>query len=98
MIDGLADLDAQPYFNNALRQLQDYYEKRIATHDCNELASMLVALYRKREQMLSQKRKFGAIDERYMKRAEDLLFGELSVVLDTTKAEIRQMVNDKLGK
>ena len=98
LIDGLADLDAQPYFNNALRQLQDYYEKRIATHDCNELASMLVALYRKREQMLSQKRKFGAIDERYMKRAEDLLFGELSVVLDTTKAEIRQMVNDKLGK
>ena len=31
LIDGLADLDAQPYFNNALRQLQDYYEKRIAT-------------------------------------------------------------------
>ena len=98
LIDGLANLDAQPYFNNALRQLQDYYEKRIATHDCGELASMLVALYRKREQMLSQKRKFGAIDERYMKRAEDLLFGELSVVLDTTKAEIRQMVKDKLGK
>ena len=48
--------------------------------------------------MLSQKRKFGAIDERYMKRAEDLLFGELSVVLDATKGEIRQMVNDKLGK
>ena len=98
LIDGLANLDAQPYFNNALRQLQDYYEKRIATHDCNELASMLVALYRKREQMLSQKRKFGAIDERYMKRAEELLFGELAVALDLTKAEIRQMVNDKLGK
>ena len=56
-----------------------------------------LALYRKREQMLGQKRKFGAIDERYMKRAEDRLFGELSVVLDMTKADVRGIVNEKLG-
>ncbi|MBQ3256532.1 MAG: hypothetical protein IJA67_03855 [Oscillospiraceae bacterium] len=98
LLESLPLIDAQPYFNTALRQLQDYYEKQIATHDCSDLAAMLIALYRKREQMLSQKRKFGAIDERYMKRAEELLFGELSVVLDMTKAEIRQAVHDKLGK
>lgn len=98
LLESLPLIDAQPYFNTALRQLQDYYEKQIATHDCRDLAAMLIALYRKREQMLSQKRKFGAIDERYMKRAEELLFGELSVVLDMTKAEVRQAVNEKLGK
>ena len=98
LLEGLPLIDAQPYFNTALRQLQDYYEKRMASRDCNDLASMLISLYRKREQMLGQKRKFGAIDERYMKRAEDLLFGELSVVLDMTKAEVRQAVNDKLRK
>ena len=98
LIDGLPLVDAQPYFNTALRQLQDYYEKQMASHDCNDLAAMLIALYRKREQMLSQKRKFGAIDERYMKRAEELLFGELAVVLEVTKADVRKMVNDRLGK
>lgn len=98
LIDGLPLVEAHPYYNNALRQLQDYYEKQIATHDCGVLASMLIALYRKREEMLSQKRKFGAIDERYMKRAEELLFGELAVALDLTKPDVRKMVNDKLGK
>ncbi len=98
LIEGLPLVEAQPYFNTALRQLQDYYEKKIATHDCGTLAEMLIALYRKREQMLSQKRKFGAIDERYMKRAEELLFGELSVVLELTKAEVRQAIAAKLEK
>ena len=98
LLDSLPSVEAKPYYNTALRQLQDYYEKQIATHSCADLVAMLVALYRKREEMLSQKRKFGAIDERYMKRAEDLLFGELSVVLDMTKADVRGIVNEKLGK
>lgn len=96
LMDGLPYVEAQPYYNTALRQLQDYYEKRIATHDCGELAAMLVSIYCKREQMLSQKRKFGAIDERYMKRAEELLFGELSVVFGVTKAEVRASILEKL--
>lgn len=98
LIDGIAMVEAQPHYDSALRRLQEYYEKQISTHDCNDLAAMLIALYRKRDEMLGQKRKFGAIDERYMKRAEELLFGELSVVLELTKADVRQAINAKLGK
>ena len=97
LIDSMPHVDAQPYYNNALRQLQDYYEKKINTHSCEVLVELSVSLYRKREQLLAQKRKFGAIDERYMKRAEDLLFGELSVALSIPKNEVRKFINARLG-
>ena len=98
LLESIPHVEPKPYYNTALRQLQDYYEKKLAAHDCAVLVETLLSIYRKREEVLSQKRKFGAIDERYMKRAEDLLFGELSVVLDMTKADVRSVVNEKLGK
>ena len=96
LIDTIPQVDAQPYYNTALRQLQDYYEKKISSHNCVDLIEMIISIYRKRKQLLEQKRKFGAIDERYLKRAEELLFGELSVALDVPKTEIREMVGKLL--
>ena len=78
------------------RVTERHYEKRIASRSCAELVDLTLSIYRKREEMLSQKRKFGAIDERYMKRAEDLLFGELSVVLGITKGDVRARIHEKL--
>lgn len=96
LIDGIPQVDAQPYFNTALRQLQEYYEKKLSTHSCTDLIELTISLHRKKQQVLEQKRKFGAIDERYMKRAEELLFGELSVVLDIPKTEVKQYIASRL--
>lgn len=98
LIADIPNVDAQPYFNTALRQLQEYYEKKLSSHSCADLIELTVSLHRKKSQVLAQKRKFGAIDERYMKRAEDLLFGELSVALDVPKAEIRTRITAELEK
>lgn len=96
LIDGIPGVAAEPYYNTALRQLQEYYEKKLSTHSCADLVELTLSLYKKREQVLSQKRKFGAIDERYMKRAEDLLFGELSVALGIQKNEVRGYIAARL--
>lgn len=96
LIDGIPEVDAQPYYNTALRQLQEYYEKKMSSHSCTDLVELTLSLYKKREQVLSQKRKFGAIDERYMKRAEELLFGELSVALGIQKSEVRGYIARRL--
>ena len=55
-----------------------------------------MSLYAKKKKTEAQKRKFGAIDERYMKRAEDLLFGELSAALEIPKGDVRQYIHDRL--
>ena len=98
LLDTVPLVEPKPYYNTALRQLQDYYEKKLAAHDCGILIETLLSIYRKREEVLAQKRKFGAIDERYMKRIEDLLFGELSVALGVEKIDVRRMMADKLNE
>ena len=41
-----------------------------------------MSIYRKRDEVHSRKKKLGSVDLRFMKRAEDLLFGELAAALD----------------
>ena len=81
---------------NTWNGIGEYYEKKLSSHSCSDLIELTISLHRKKQQVLEQKRKFGAIDERYMKRAEDLLFGELSVVLDIPKHEVRQFISSRL--
>jgi len=96
LVDSIPGINAEPYFNSALRQLQEYYDTKLSTHRCEDLMELTMSLYQKKRRMLEQKRKFGAIDERYMKRAEDLLFGELSAALEIPKDDVRQYIEDRL--
>ena len=96
LVDSIPTVDAEPYYNSALRQLQEYYDAKLNTHRCEDLIELTMSLHRKKMKTLEQKRKFGAIDERYMKRAEDLLFGELAAALDIPKDGVRQYIGDRL--
>lgn len=96
LVDSIPDVQAEPYYNPALRQLQEYYDMKLNTHRCEDLLELTKSLYQKKKKTEEQKRKFGAIDERYMKRAEELLFGELSAALEIPKADVPQYIADRL--
>ena len=96
LVDSIPGIHAEPYYNSALRQLQEYYDTKLNTHNCADLVELTMSLYAKKKKTEAQKRKFGAIDERYMKRAEDLLFGELSAALEIPKGDVRQYIHDRL--
>ena len=98
LIDTIPQVRAEPYYNKVLRQLSDYYESRIKRYDCSELIELTMSLYAKRRETEAQKKKFGAVDERYMKRAEDLLFGELAVALGLQKDEVQSYISRRLNK
>lgn len=97
LVDSIPRVEVEPYYNSALRQLQEYYDAKINTHRCEDLLEPTMSLHRKKLRMLEQKRKFGAIDERYMKRAEELLFGELAAALEIQRDEVRQYIEDRLA-
>lgn len=78
------------------RELSGHYDKIIKLHDCYELVALIKAINIKREQAVAAKKKFSAVDERYLKRAEDLLFGELAVALSIEKFNVREYINEKL--
>ena len=53
----------------------------MTSHDCHRLVRLTMSIHQRERQALASKRKVGAMDEKYMKRAESLLFGELAVAL-----------------
>ncbi len=96
LIASLPKLEAEPYHNRNLNQLRDYYRQRIESFDCRELALLGISIHRKKLEAESVKRKLGAVDERFMKEAEDLLFGELAAVLDIERSDVGGYIKSAL--
>ena len=63
----------------ALTQL---YQASLRQHNCRSLVELAMSIHAKRRQAESQNRRLGMVDERYLKQAEQLLFGELAAALE----------------
>ncbi len=88
----------ETYVNSNVTQLKMHYNDIIALCDCMELMKLLISIQDKKRMVESQNRKFGTIDQMYMKRAEDLLFGELSVALDIPKDSVGEFIEKTLSE
>ena len=64
------------------RQLSEYYKSSFTFHDCHELGLMIKTIYTKINSQTSSGKKPCQTDLKYIKKAEELFYGELSVVLD----------------
>lgn len=97
LIDEIPNINADEYPTGAVRQLTEYYEGVLKTNDCMKLLELTMCIYSKKCCMEAQKRKFGLIDEKYMKRAEELLLGELAAVMDMTREQVREYIEQRVG-
>lgn len=78
------------------RALEEQYNGFIRTHDCIDLLRVLKTIYFKGLAAIQEKKKLGAIDERFKKKAEDLLFGEFALALNMTKDDVKQSIALKI--
>ena len=62
--------------------LTQQYQASLRQHDCRSLVELAMSIHAKRRQAESQNRRLGMVDERYLKQAEQLLFGELAAALE----------------
>ena len=60
----------------------------LESHSCNELLELAVKIYSKKQAVKKAKKKLGFIDEKYLRRAEELLFGELAATLEILPEEV----------
>ena len=74
LIDAIPCLRAQAYHNRSMQQLAEHYLESFRSHSCEDLITLASSIYAKKKVAEEQKRKFGQVDEKYMKRAEALLF------------------------
>ena len=97
LIDGIPAVRAEAYHNKVISQLADHYETVLKTHDCAALLELTMSIYAKKQQLRAQKRRFGATDERFLKRAEELLFGEFGAALGIAPDEVPDYIAARVG-
>lgn len=97
LIDQIPTIQAEAYNNQNLQQLENHYKSELESHDCLDLLRLTMSTYRKKAEREQAKLKFGAVDRRYMERAENLLFGELAVALDITRENVQDFIHARLN-
>jgi len=97
LVDMIPSIRAEAYHNQSVNQLAGHYEASLNTHDCAELITLTMSIHAKKKLMEQQKRKFGAVDERFMKCAEELLFGELAAALCISKDEVPEYIAKRVS-
>jgi CarD family transcriptional regulator len=98
IIDSIPSIQTEAFMNNDLRQLEAHYKASFVSHCCEDLMELSMSIYMKKQLYMQQNRRFGAVDEKYMKRAEELLFGELSAVLGIAKDTVPDYIAARVGR
>ena len=98
LIELIPKVEAPPVQSKAMRELTERYQAKINTNEAAELLAMLMSIHAKKQQLRMEKKKLGAIDERFMKEGEALLFGELAAALDIQPQEVPRYIQKRLGE
>ena len=98
LIRRIPSVDAEVVEIRNLRFLTEHYQESLQRHDCTDLVKLIKDVYLKRQHATQKGKKLGQIDERFMKRAEDMLYGELAVALDIPKEGVAAYIHDAVTR
>jgi len=92
LISHIPEMPAQPYENNNPRLLTEHYQTWLKSYDCNDLICLIRSVYIKGKNAAEKGRRLGQVDERSMKRAMEMLHGELAVALDIPVDQVENYI------
>ncbi|MDD6071420.1 MAG: CarD family transcriptional regulator [Clostridiales bacterium] len=72
------------------------YKEALRSCDCKEWIRIIHTTTRRKEERVAQGKKMSACDERYLKLAQDSLFGEFAVSLEIEKSEVESYLEHRL--
>ena len=81
LIDQIPTMEGKAFHSRSSQELSAHYEEAMRTHSCADLIRLTMSIHTKKRDLASQKKKFGRVDEHFMKRAEDSLNGEFAIAL-----------------
>jgi len=80
------------------KTLEKTYKELIHSSNPANLVTLIKTIHLRKEKRLLKGFKITALDSRYFKQAEDYLYSELSVALDTPREEIRDFVSRQIDE
>lgn len=97
LIDLIPSMRTEACHAPTLQALAQHYQTSVRSHDCRDLMELMMSIYTKRRQAEAQKKRLGMVDEKYMKQAERLLHGELSVALGIPFDEVPAYIASRVA-
>lgn len=79
-----------------IKLMEGNYKESLQTHKCSDLIKIIKTIYTKKVITVGQGKKLGQIDERFMKKAEDLLYGEFAVALGMPLENVKGYVEERV--
>ena len=95
LIDRIPSIREDGYSSQKL--LSDHYRGFLETHQCEDLVQLIKTVYGKSRQFQQNGRKPRQVDQHYLKRAEELLYGEFAVALGIGAGEVVGYISDRVG-
>lgn len=96
MIDMIPSVQTETFHCKSFQELTAHYKSIMKTHSCKSLIKLLMSIYEKKRTAIQNGKKIGQIDERFMKKAEDMLYGEFSVSLGIPKDEVEGYIRKRI--
>ncbi len=93
LIAKIPTVKAEIYENNNMRFLSEHYQSFFESHKCSDLLKLVRDVRLKQSDARANGKKLNQVDEKYMRRAEELLHGELAVALGIPKEEVRDYIS-----
>ena len=64
----------------------------VASHDCTEWVRLIKCIYNRKIKRIESGKKITAVDEKYMRLAEEALYSELAIALGVEKDKVLDII------
>jgi CarD family transcriptional regulator len=98
LIDSIPEITVKGVYASSLQELRNYYRAATSNYECSDLVELTMSIYAKKKDMQAQKKKIGQVDGDTMKKAEEMLFGELAVALGIDKEKVPEYIAKRVSK
>lgn len=94
LINEIPEIEELWVGNDKLRE--EKYKETIRSCECRDWIRIIKALYLRKKERIAQGKKTTAMDEKYLRIAEDNLYSELSLALDIPREELEQYIAQRV--
>lgn len=94
LIDEMKSVERIEVADDKHRELA--YKEALKSCDCRELVRIINTVVKRKKERLAQGKKMSACDERYLKQAQDSLYGEFAISLKMEKDEVEDYIERRI--
>lgn len=78
--------------------LKNKYTETLQENNCEDLIQLIKSIYHKGSVAEEKNKKMGQTDKFFLRKAEDLLYGEFAVVFNMSQGKVREYVEGKVDE